>query len=252
LDHFAEIADMELNAQNVAKNLARAAMNRFIAIIATSSFVVVVTNSAGSVVPFAKMYLARNVNLHIAAIVAIHFIVADVEHQESFAKCATKWAGKSLSNLKEWMFSFLSNYPLKHLIFPFFSFFQVLNVNRTTTHACFATKISVPTAKAGLSLQAVVIVVGNALIVCRHERIARAKAKRTMKEKEIPAPIASSPKMIWTMSISNNVLDAKRSSIVAVLVKKRTGKNTVVYVTQQQQRPMTTTLKKKWKGEINY
>jgi hypothetical protein len=36
------------------------------------------------------------------------------------------------------------------------------------------------------------------------------------------------------MSISNNVLDAKRSSIVAVLVKKRTGKNTVVYVTQQQ------------------
>ena len=105
-------------------------------------------------------------------------------------------------------------------------------MNRTTTHACFATKISVPTAKVGLSLQSAVVkaVTGHVLIVCKLERIARVEAKRT--KKEILAPIASSPKMIWTMSISNSVLVVKRSSIVAALVRKMTGKNTVIYATQ--------------------
>ena len=105
-------------------------------------------------------------------------------------------------------------------------------MNRTTTHACFATKISVPTAKVVLPIQASVVkaVAGHVLTVCKLERIARVEAKRT--KKEILAPIASSPKMIWTMSISNSVLVAKRSSIVAALVRKMTGKNTVIYVTQ--------------------
>ena len=89
-----------------------------------------------------------------------------------------------------------------------------------------------PTAKVGLSLQSAVVkaVTGHVLIVCKLERITRIEAKRT--KKEILAPIASSPKMIWTMSISNSVLVVKRSSIVAVLVKKMTGKNTVIYATQ--------------------
>ena len=88
-----------------------------------------------------------------------------------------------------------------------------------------------PTAKVGLSLQAAVVkaVAGHVLIVCR-ERIARVEAKRT--KKKILAPIASSPKMIWTMSISNSVLVVERSSIVAAPVRKLTGKNTVIFVKQ--------------------
>ena len=61
--------------------------NRFIVISARNSFVVVVTNSAGSIVPFAELRLARNVNLHICVKIAIHFIVVDAE-KESFATCA--------------------------------------------------------------------------------------------------------------------------------------------------------------------
>ena len=57
-------------------------------ISARNSFVVVVTNSAESVVPFAKKRLARNVNLHICVKTAIHFIVADAGKKESFAACA--------------------------------------------------------------------------------------------------------------------------------------------------------------------
>ena len=56
-------------------------------IFARNSFAVVVTNSAESVVPFAEIRLARNVNLHICVKIAIHFIVVDAE-KESFGTCA--------------------------------------------------------------------------------------------------------------------------------------------------------------------
>ena len=61
--------------------------NLFIVKSAMNYFAVVVTNSAGSIVPFADLRLARNVNLHICVKIAIHFIVVDAE-KESFATCA--------------------------------------------------------------------------------------------------------------------------------------------------------------------
>ena len=62
--------------------------NRFIVVFARNCFVVVVTNSAESVVPFAETRLARNVHLHICVKIATHFIVADAGKKESFATCA--------------------------------------------------------------------------------------------------------------------------------------------------------------------
>jgi hypothetical protein len=47
-------------------------------------------------------------------------------------------------------------------------------------------------------------------------------------------PIAFSPKVTWTMSISKSVLDARLLSIAVVLVKETIGKSTVLYATQQQ------------------
>ena len=61
--------------------------NLFIVKSAMNYFAVVVTNSAGSIVPFADLRLARNVNLHICVKIAIHFIVVDAE-KESFVTCA--------------------------------------------------------------------------------------------------------------------------------------------------------------------
>ena len=63
--------------------------NRFIVISARKCFVVVVTNSAESIVPFAEIRLARNVHLHICVKIATHFIVVDAE-KESYATCARK------------------------------------------------------------------------------------------------------------------------------------------------------------------
>ena len=63
--------------------------NLFIVKSAMNYFAVVVTNSAGSIVPFADLRLARNVNLHICVKIAIHFIVVDAE-KESYATCARK------------------------------------------------------------------------------------------------------------------------------------------------------------------
>ena len=62
--------------------------NLFFVKSAMNYFAVVVTNSAGSIVPFADLRLARNVNLHICVKIAIHFIVADAGKKESFAACA--------------------------------------------------------------------------------------------------------------------------------------------------------------------
>ena len=55
------------------------------------------------------------------------------------------------------------------------------------------------------------------------------------RKRKMLVPIASSPKVTWTMSILKSVLDARLLSIVVVLVKKTIGKCTVLYVTQQQQ-----------------
>jgi hypothetical protein len=105
------------------------------------------------------------------------------------------------------------------VLFYLFITIMVANADLSITVARRVIKSFALTAKRGRSLQGLV---GYALIATRRRK------------KKMLVPIAFSPKVTWTMSISKSVLDARLLSIAVVLVKETIGKSTVLYATQQQ------------------